>query len=68
MNTENIKKVKGIGFDQGGIFNDNDESYEYLFNTTDASGGDAPSSSLLNLDTMRRLCELGESTPNILKN
>ena len=38
-----------------------------MFTTTDGIEGDPPSSSLMNLDTIKNLCELGSTVTNILK-
>lgn len=41
--------------------------YEYLFYMAGAESEDPDSNSLYNLDTLKLLCKLGETTPNILK-
>ena len=41
--------------------------YEYLFYLTGSNGGDPDPNSLYNLDTLKALCDIGEATPNILK-
>ena len=42
-------------------------NYQYLFNLTNAVGGDPEISSLFNIQTLKKLISLGDSTPNILK-
>ena len=68
VNSQNLSQLRSVSFKKGGLFNDNKNGYEYLFNTTDAAGHTAPVQSLFNVTNMQRLCELGDSTPNIVSN
>lgn len=42
--------------------------FEHIFRTTSDLGiGDPPTSSLLNVQTMKRLCQIGPTVPNVMK-
>jgi hypothetical protein len=42
-------------------------NYEYLFTLQNASGGDPDGHSLFNVQTLKKLCMLGEKVTNIIK-
>jgi len=66
----NINTDNAIMFQDVALFvdkSDKDSNYEYLFDLTNAEGGDPDANSLFNVNTLKTLISLGEATPDIIE-